>query len=104
MPAAVQERQDLPCMYLSHRKVNCIGLAMTFILLLSLLCMQDVLLLDSLRGSWDSGDVSQYYKYLLGNTTNAAANSLTAPLPHQRQELDPAYKSVLPHLCPNQKD
>lgn len=58
--------------------------------------MQDVLLLDSLRGSWDSGDVSQYYKYLLGNSTSAAANSLTAPLPHQRQELDPAYKSVLP--------
>ena len=59
-------------------------------------CVQDVLLLDSLRGSWDSGDVSQYYQYLLGNSTNAAANSLTAPLAHQRQELDPAYKSVLP--------
>ncbi|KAL3148640.1 hypothetical protein ABBQ38_014063 [Trebouxia sp. C0009 RCD-2024] len=60
--------------------------------------VQDVLLLDSLRGSWDSSDVSLYYNYLLANSTSAAANGLTAPLQHQRQQLDPAYKyySALP--------
>ena len=57
-----------------------------------LVVMQDVLLLDSLRGSWDSSDVSLYYNYLLANSTSAAANGLTAPLRHQRQQLDPAYK------------
>lgn len=63
---------------------------------LYLVLMQDVLLLDSLRGSWDSSDVSLYYNYLLANSTSAAANGLTAPLQHQRQQLDPAYKSVPP--------
>ena len=56
--------------------------------------MQDVLLLDSLRGTWDSNNVAQYYKYLLANATSAAANGVTTTLnlPHQRQELDPAFK------------
>lgn len=63
--------------------------------------MQDVLLLDSLRGSWDSSDVSLYYNNLLANSTSAAANGLTA---HQRQQLDPAYKSVLPGLHLRQPD
>ncbi len=47
------------------------------------------MLLDSLRGSWDSSDVALYYDYLLANSTNTVGS---APLPHQRQELDPAYK------------
>ena len=62
--------------------------------------MQDVLLLDSLRGLWDSSNVQLYYNYLLLNSTSAAANSVTAPLPHQMQQLDPAYKSVPPaYIC-----
>lgn len=56
--------------------------------------LQDVLLLDSLRGSWDSNNQALYYGYLLGNSTNKASTTLsaTSPLPHQRQELDIAYK------------
>ena len=61
------------------------------------LVVQDVLLLDSLRGSWDSSNVALYYSNLLRNATSATANGVTTAvsLQHQRQELDPAYKSVL---------
>ena len=50
------------------------------------------MLLDTLRGYWDSSDVALYYNYLLAQSVNSPG---TAPLPHQRQELDPAYKSAL---------
>ena len=49
------------------------------------------MLLDTLRGYWDSSDVALYYNYLLAESVTSPG---TAPLPHQRQELDPAYKSA----------
>ena len=57
--------------------------------------LQDVLLLDSLRGSWDSNNQALYYGYLLSNSTNritAGPGVCGSLLPHQRQELDIAYK------------
>ena len=57
--------------------------------------LQDVLLLDSIRGSWDSNNQALYYGYLLGNSTNritATPGVCGSLLPHQRQELDIAYK------------
>lgn len=57
--------------------------------------VQDVLLLDSLRGSWDSNNPGVYYGYLLGNSTNkipAGTAGYGLPTAHQRQELDIAYK------------
>ena len=51
--------------------------------------LQDVLLMDSLRGYWDSSNTAAYYNYLFASSNNTVGS---APLPHQRQELDPAFK------------
>lgn len=56
--------------------------------------LQDVVLLDTLRGYWDSSDVALYYNYLVAHTATTPPTGTSLPLPHQRQELDPAYKSV----------
>jgi len=53
-----------------------------------------VVLLDTLRGYWDSSDVALYYNYLVAHTATTPPTGTSLPLPHQRQELDPAYKSV----------
>ncbi|KAL0035306.1 hypothetical protein WJX77_000193 [Trebouxia sp. C0004] len=54
--------------------------------------VQDVVLLDTLRGYWDSSDVALYYNYLVAHTATTPPTGTSLPLPHQRQELDPAYK------------
>ena len=56
--------------------------------------LQDVVLLDTLRGYWDSSDVALYYNYLVAHTATTPPTGTSLPLPHQRQELDPAYMSV----------
>lgn len=54
--------------------------------------MQDVLLLDTLRGYWDISNPNTYYGEL------KTLSGVTTVTQHQKQELDPAYKSVLPLL------
>ncbi|DBA74582.1 TPA: hypothetical protein ACH3X2_009454 [Trebouxia sp. C0005] len=54
--------------------------------------VQDVVLLDTLRGYWDSSDAALYYNYLVAHTATTPPTGTSLPLPHQRQELDPAYK------------
>ena len=58
--------------------------------------MQDVLLLDTLRGYWDNSNQALYYSTLLADSVN---HNGAVVLPHQRQELDPAYKWVTLLRC-----
>lgn len=55
-----------------------------------LLCLQDVVLLDSIYGTWDSGNPSNYYNNLEAGSVNAGPGG--QPTQHQRQELDISYK------------
>ena len=52
--------------------------------------LQDVVLLDSIYGTWDSGNPSTYYNNLEAGSVNAGLGS--QPTQHQRQELDISYK------------
>ncbi|DBB14474.1 TPA: hypothetical protein ACH3X3_004761 [Trebouxia sp. C0006] len=63
--------------------------------------VQDVVLLDTLRGYWDSSDVALYYNYLVAHTATTPPTGTSLPLPHQRQELDPAYKYYSTLLASN---
>ena len=54
------------------------------------LCLQDVVLLDSIYGTWDSGNPSTYYNNLEAGSVTAGPGG--QPTQHQRQELDISYK------------
>ena len=56
----------------------------------STLFLQDVVLLDSIYGTWDSGNPSTYYNNLEAGSVNAGTSG--QPTQHQRQELDISYK------------
>ena len=51
--------------------------------------LQDVVLLDTLLGTWDANNPSLYYSNLEAGSVYSVSNN---PSPWQLQQLDPSYK------------